>query len=143
MKIVPLVCLIWATWSFAACSQDLPVTAGYALEKDLPYYTSTENEYQRERCRLDLYYPTNIKSFPTVIWFHGGGLTAGNKSIPKALREQKIAVVAVNYRLSPKVSAPTYIEDAAAAVAWTFKNISKRGGMSKRSLSVATRQVAI
>ncbi len=128
MKIVPLVCLIWAAWSFAACSQDLPVTAGYALEKDLPYYTSTENEYQRERCRLDLYYPTNIKSFPTVIWFHGGGLTAGNKSIPKALREQKIAVVAVNYRLSPKVTAPTYIEDAAAAVAWTFKNISKRGG---------------
>ena len=37
-------------------------------------------------------------------------------------------MVAVNYRLSPKVKCPAYIEDAAAAVAWTFKNIEKYGG---------------
>jgi acetyl esterase/lipase len=37
-------------------------------------------------------------------------------------------VVAVNYRLSPKVNCPAYIEDAAAAVAWTFKNIKNYGG---------------
>ena len=41
-------------------------------------------------------------------------------------------MVAVNYRLHPKVKAPAYIEDAAAAVAWTFKNIETYGGSPKR-----------
>ena len=40
-------------------------------------------------------------------------------------------MVAVNYRLFPKVKCPAYIEDAAAAVAWTFKNIEKYGGSKK------------
>ncbi len=48
--------------------------------------------------------------------------------IPEKLKKQGIAVVAVNYRLSPKAKCPAYIEDAAAAVAWTFKNIEKYGG---------------
>ena len=36
--------------------------------------------------------------------------------------------MAVNYRLSPKAKNPAYIEDAAEAVAWVFKNIEKYGG---------------
>src|SRR5690606_8110805 len=44
------------------------------------------------------------------------------------LKEKGIAVVAVNYRLSPKVEAPAYIDDAAAAIAWTFKHIGEYGG---------------
>jgi len=36
--------------------------------------------------------------------------------------------VAVNYRLSPRVTAPAYLEDSAAAVAWVFQNIAKFGG---------------
>jgi acetyl esterase/lipase len=37
-------------------------------------------------------------------------------------------VISVNYRLGPKVVAPKYIEDAAAATAWVFKNINTFGG---------------
>jgi acetyl esterase/lipase len=33
--------------------------------------------------------------------------------------------------LSPKATAPAYIEDAAAAVAWVFQNIEKYGGSTK------------
>jgi acetyl esterase/lipase len=84
------------------------------------------------RCRLDIYYPSDKKDFSTVVWFHGGGLKAGSKEIPKGLMDQGIAVVAVNYRLSPKAKSPEYIEDAAAAVAWTFRNIEKYGGSRKR-----------
>ncbi len=36
--------------------------------------------------------------------------------------------MAPNYRMHPKVQAPVYIEDAAAAVAWAFKNIESFGG---------------
>ena len=39
-----------------------------------------------------------------------------------------MAVVAVNYRLYPKIKAPVYIEDAAAAVAWVFNHIEEFGG---------------
>ena len=69
-------------------------------------------------------------NFPTIVWFHGGGLTGGEKEIPFALKEKGFAVIGVNYRLSPKVNAPAYIEDAAAAVAWVFKYVKNYGGVS-------------
>lgn len=99
----------------------------YATNENI-LYTSDASEYAQQRCKLDIYYPENKTDFTTVVWFHGGGITGGNKFIPEKLKEQGIAVVAVNYRLSPKVKCPVYIEDAAAAVAWTFKNIEKYGG---------------
>jgi len=102
----------------------------YQLEENILYRTDTEaqtDDYIESRCRIDIYYP-DTKDFTTVVWFHGGGITSGNKSIPKELKEKGIAVVAVNYRLSPKVKCPVYIDDAAAAVAWVFKNIEKYGG---------------
>ena len=108
-------------------------TVTYKTETNIPY-RSGENldEYQKERCKLDIYYPENMTGFTTVVWFHGGGLTGGEKSIPERLKNRKLAVVAVNYRLSPKVKSPAYIDDAAAAVAWVFKNISKYGGDPNR-----------
>lgn len=45
---------------------------------------------------------------------------------------QGIAVVAVNYRLSPQAKNPAYIEDAAQAVAWVFKHIAEYGGDPER-----------
>lgn len=106
----------------------------YRTLKDVSYRAADQldSEYAKERCKLDLYYPLNNKKFATVVWFHGGGLKAGKKQIPKALKEQGIAVVAVNYRLYPKVKSPVYVDDAAAAVAWTLKNISKYGGSSQK-----------
>jgi len=103
----------------------------YKTLTDIQYYdqaTNTADPYISQRCVLDLYYPENAKNFPTVVWFHGGGITGGSKEIPEALKNKGIAVIGVNYRLSPKVKAPAYIKDAAAAVAWTFKNIQDYGG---------------
>lgn len=104
----------------------------YTTERDILYRGGDGlTDDMRERCRLDIYHPQNLRGFPTVVWFHGGGLTKGSKSIPAALTNKGIAVVAANYRLSPKAKAPAYIEDAAAAVAWTFENIEKYGGSRK------------
>ena len=103
----------------------------YATQTNLPYYTEAiikSDSYIKERCVLDVYYPKNSSGFATVIWFHGGGLTGGNKELPEELKNQGIAVISVNYRLGPKVISPKYIEDAAAAVAWVFKNIPAFGG---------------
>ncbi|HET6557751.1 MAG TPA: alpha/beta hydrolase [Prolixibacteraceae bacterium] len=104
---------------------------GYETIRNIHYYSEAVNQadpYTSERCVLDIYYPKDLKNYPTIVWFHGGGLTGGNKEIPAALMDKGVAVVAVNYRLYPKVKAPSYIEDAAAAVSWVFKNIKSYGG---------------
>jgi acetyl esterase/lipase len=103
-------------------------TVTYKMEENILYRSGDLTEYMNERCRLDIYYPENLPDFPTVVWFHGGGLSSGNKYLPAPLQAQGFAIVAVNYRLSPQVNSPAYIEDAAAAVAWVFKNIEQYGG---------------
>ncbi|OQP55766.1 alpha/beta hydrolase [Niastella populi] len=106
----------------------------YVTEKEISYYPAAVAEkdaYINAQCRLDLYYPKGAKDFATIVWFHGGGITGGKKEIPAALMEKGYAVVGVGYRLSPKVKAPAYIEDAAAAVAWVFQHIQNYGGSSR------------
>jgi acetyl esterase/lipase len=98
----------------------------------LPADDSSVSDYARELCRLDLYRPEGVKGFPTVVYYHGGGLTAGKRSVPTPLTNHGWAVVGVGYRLHPKVRHPAYIEDAAAALAWTFKNIESYGGDPKK-----------
>ena len=103
----------------------------YKTENNISYYPeniSKKDAYINSQCKLNFYYPTNVKNFSTVIWFHGGGLTGGSNELPKELLNENIAVVSVEYRLAPKVKAPAYIEDAAAATAWVFENIEKYGG---------------
>ena len=105
----------------------------YHLKENIQYYPDSINHldsYINERCVLDVYYPKDSANFATVVWFHGGGITGGNKEIPEALKDKGIAVIGVNYRLSPKVSAPKYIEDAAASISWVFNNINSFGGDS-------------
>ena len=38
-------------------------------------YVTEGDAYRIERCKLDLRIPSET-GFPTVVWFHGGGLTA-------------------------------------------------------------------
>ena len=95
---------------------------------DTPLAPKSAAQYRAERCKLDVYYPKGKKGFKTVVWFHGGGLTEGEKYLPQQLTKKGIAVVTSNYRLFPKAKCPAYIQDAAAAVAWTFKHIAEYGG---------------
>ena len=112
-------------------SQNSTSQQTYKIEKNILYRdeaSATTDDYIAERCRLDIYYPSDTTGFTTVIWFHGGALTHGEKYIPENLKQKGIAVVAVTYRFSPKVQCPEYIDDAAAATAWVFKNINAYGG---------------
>ncbi|MBR6978744.1 MAG: carboxylesterase family protein [Prevotella sp.] len=109
--------------------------AQYQQVNDIPY-TESSDAYAQERCKLDVYYPTNGKNAPVVVWFHGGGIEGGNKHIDPELKNSGLVVVAANYRLLPKASIDQCLDDAAAAVAWTYKNIEKYGGC-KRKIFVA------
>ncbi len=92
--------------------------------RDIPYI---ENGMPAQR--LDLYLP-DAKTFPVFVFFHGGGLTAGDKAdepFCAELAEAGIAVVSANYRMYPEAAFPDYLEDAAAAVAWVQTHIRAYG----------------
>ena len=130
-------CMISLILSLIGCTHLLLAqneSSGYRIEADISYYQAEmiHTSYQKERCKLDLYYPLDVEGFTTIVWFHGGGLRAGNKFIPEQLKEENVAIAAVNYRLHPKVKNPVYTEDAAASVAWVYNNIESFGGSSSR-----------
>lgn len=108
------------------------VAQRYAQVSDIPY-TPSSDPYARSRCKLDVYYPAEgIKDAPVVVWFHGGGLMGGSKFIPEELKNQGMVVVGVNYRLLPNVPIDSCNADAAAAVAWTFRNIASYNGSPRK-----------
>lgn len=115
----------------AAESAPDKVPVKYTQEKNIFYPDvpeATADELQKARCRLDIEYPQGLKNCPVAIWFHGGGLSGGDKYIPNQLKNRKYVLIGATYRFSPAVKCPVYIEDAAAAVAWVFRNCEKYGG---------------
>ncbi|AQQ09956.1 Lipase 2 [Sedimentisphaera cyanobacteriorum] len=128
MKAAPKFAIILAA---VFCSLPAIAAENYKTETNILYRNPAQAEadsYIKQRCRLDLYYPDEEGVFPTVVWFHGGGLTGGNKYIPTQLKEKGVIIAAVNYRLYPQVKSPVYIQDAAAAIAWAFENIERYRG---------------
>lgn len=107
------------------------IAAQYKTKSAIPYYPDKGDAYRNAQCVLDMYYPEKA-GFATVVWFHGGGLTGGQREIPKPLTEKGIAVIGVEYRLSPKAKVADIINDAAAAVAWTLQHIAEYGGDPKK-----------
>lgn len=121
-------CFSNAAFGQAATVKSAKEATNYTTVSDIAYRKGDDlTEYARARCRLDVYHPST-DGYSTVVWFHGGGLKNGKRFVPNALKERGVAVVAVNYRLHPKVKSPVYVEDAAASVAWVLKNIAKYGG---------------
>lgn len=134
LTILMFVSIAFALSVASISGQEKPVSPDqkYRIESNISYYGEKETDKSKERCRLDVYVPTTEKGFATVVWFHGGGLTGGDKQIPNGLKEKGFAVVGATYRLSPQAKSPEYVEDAAAAVAWVFANIEKYGGDRKK-----------
>ncbi len=81
-------------------------------------------------CLADIYPVTDARR--TLVWFHGGGLTGGSKSedekfLLEAASRLNISIVSAEYRKYPRAKFPEFIEDAAAAVYWTFEKAKKYG----------------
>lgn len=116
----------------------LAADSEFQVVRDLSYKPDAVTDYERKRCKLDLYLPEQHSGFATIVWFHGGSLRSGDKageiavSFATRFASAGIAVASVNYRLSPKVNSPAYVEDAAAAVAFVHRAIGKCGGSDRR-----------
>lgn len=95
-------------------------TIVYAQDLKDVSYTSNTDEYAQERCKLDIYNINKSKKLkPAFVWFHGGGITGGDKKFsPQKLPSKKngFVLICANYRLSPKIKAWEAIDDTAEAV---------------------------
>jgi acetyl esterase/lipase len=79
------------------------------------------------RQKLDLFLPDEEKTFPLIIWVHGGAFRMGDKAdhVPLEYLDEGYAVASINYRLSQHAIFPAQIEDVKAAVRWLRANAEK------------------
>lgn len=102
---------------------------GVRIEPDIAYGP-------HERHRLDLFVPGAAAGAPILIFVHGGGFVAGNKTVNDDFyrniglyfaRRGVIAMIA-NYRLAPHDVWPAATEDVAALVGWARGNAARLSG---------------
>lgn len=109
----------------------LPSSVAFSRSNPGEFLTAEGVAYRPDaaRCVLDIYYPKDSsEKLPVIVWFHGGGLTGGERFLPARLTTGEYVVVAPGYRLMPAASLEDCIDDAAAAVAWVMDRISDYGG---------------
>lgn len=84
-----------------------------------------------DRQKLDIYVPTKIKVNDNsgrvlVVFFYGGAWDSGSKEkykfIASSLTKHGYTVAIPDYRIYPNVKFPTFVEDAALAIAWLQNN---------------------
>ena len=106
--------------------------------KDLDYIPGIE--YPGGKDRLDLYIPPGTGSRPVIFSLHGGALSMGDRGeesfVGRRLAAAGYLTVVTSYRLSPQVSHPAHIQDAAAAFAWVKRNIRQHGGDPDRIIVI-------
>ncbi len=97
----------------------------FEIELDIPYDGRTELN------KLDVYRLKDSGKKPVVIYLHGGGFTAGDKSFRKDLSKwlalNGYHVVNANYALAPEEVFPAPVQDAVKACNWAYDNADKYG----------------
>ncbi|BFT32164.1 carboxylesterase family protein [Alteromonas sp. D210916BOD_24] len=110
-------------------------------------YTNNIDPRSEDCLTLNIWSPENANDAPVLVWIHGGALVKGASKEPmydgKALAEQGVVVVSINYRLgvfgylahpelseesSKGVSGNYGVMDQIAALDWIQSNISQFGG---------------
>jgi acetyl esterase/lipase len=107
-------------------------TGGISVTHDVAYG-------EGPRRKLDIYVPKTIgvpktvgANAPVIVFFYGGTWQTGTKDdylfAAQALASTGTIVVVPDYRVYPEVTFPGFLDDGAAAVAWTLHNIAAYGG---------------
>ena len=91
------------------------------------------------RQKLDVYLPLPASSgkpasnngTPMVVFFYGGSWSSGERAdyrfVGEALASTGIITLVADYRLSPEVRYPVFVQDSALAMRWAFANAEKYG----------------
>ncbi|MEC7119769.1 MAG: alpha/beta hydrolase [Pseudomonadota bacterium] len=93
---------------------------------------------QLPRQRLDIYRPNRPVgvSSPVVVFVYGGSWESGSKDgygfVGKSLAQAGYTTVVIDYRLAPAHRYPTFVQDTADAIAWTYRHIGQYGGQAEQ-----------
>ena len=91
------------------------------------------------RQKVDVYMPSQqladmalaVGGAPAVVFFYGGSWSSGDRAdyrfVGEALAAQGILTMVADYRLSPEVRYPVFLQDSALATRWAFANAQKYG----------------
>ena len=111
---------------FALLAGTLFAAGSYQVTPDIEYSAPGG-----ESLKLDAHIPDGKGPFPAVILVHGGGWTAGHKTVNfvhalfPLLDKSGMAWFTIDYRLAPKHPYPAARLDVEAAVEWLKKNAQK------------------
>ena len=84
------------------------------------------------RQKVDVYQPQPaVLNPPMVVFFYGGSWSMGERAdyrfVGEALASQGIVAVIADYRLSPDVRYPVFVQDSASAMRWAFEHAADFG----------------
>ncbi|MES2944742.1 MAG: alpha/beta hydrolase [Pseudomonadota bacterium] len=126
----------------------LPALLSACSAVDLLNATVASDTYQRSdglaygpdvRQKLDVYRPKNQltgRAAAMVVFFYGGSWSMGDRAdyrfVGEALASAGIVAVVADYRLSPQVRYPVFVQDSALAVRWAFDHAAEFGTSPER-----------
>lgn len=97
--------------------------------------TIMDERYAPKPCQLLDWYLPDEDGFDTIIWFHGGGMEAGDRKAGAALAEHAVqagfAFVSVEYSMYPTARYPEFILDAAQSVRHVQNRLADVGGSGR------------
>ena len=132
---------------YIAASAAIPKTAGaerYAVRvvRDVAYLQGVH--YDDNKDKLDIYLPEGRRNAPVIVSYYGNQLMGGDKTedayIGRRFAAAGFVTAVVNYRLSPEVSHPAHIQDAAASFAWVKRHIADYSKSRRYPITRATRR---
>ncbi len=133
IAIVSVAVGFWSDWSLLGLMNRLDsvlATPGAELRVRGEAYGSDPRQ------KLNIWVPTAAGTHDVIVFFYGGSWKSGERDYydfaGRALAEKGYIVVVADYRLVPQVRFPDFVEDGAAAIAWTYKNVAKFNGNPDR-----------
>jgi len=122
--------VVVALAALAGCGP-LALLNAFVPSDDYAFATAAYGDDPRQQ--LDIFRPLAASGpAPVVVFFYGGSWRDGNRAdyrfVGEALASRGVVAVVADYRLYPQVRYPQFVRDAAGAVAWTLREISRYGG---------------
>lgn len=122
---------IFLTLCLSGCAQLSFAVANVPSQLANTFTKRTESFGTADWQKLDVYMPNDATAkTPVVIFFYGGRWETGTREdyafVGTTIAQEGYITVIPDYRKYPQVKFPTFVDDGAAAVAWTAKHFPGR-----------------